>query len=1542
MVAFSSGIHSSGRYQGLPVYEDYFPNLMKGARTSLRASVILQFPGGAICRSEVFKREFRLMGTIPTHSGVLTLLNVVYHFDHRGSVISTDEDSWILPIRQATSHTILELIETCTGLGALGLGAEFAGWTVVARNEIQPKMAEVLRTNMKGSIVDGSIEHLHVVAGLHAAGAGSTSFAFGFSCQPFSRAGDRRGGQDVRSMTLPWGLWTSYMLSCPLTILECVSDAPKFPFVKLALQQFEEITRHVKSEVVLDLNSLLPARRERWWCVFSAPWIGRVTLPELPSLSSRPTVCDFFESIPVPSSIVLDQMTLKDHEIRGMSQGQVLVEQAVVNLLEPLPTALHSWSNQFHACPCECRGGSLSTDRIIQKGFYGVLVSYADETDRICYRHLSPQEVGLMNGLPLVLGEHPNSRLEMAAVGQMASPVQSAWIFSAIRRHLGDLGICHLPRVQIRDPLEAICRELFRIRQELWPQLNISVAMKLYAQHLMSLLGGHGESFHGHHLLEGESKHEPKATIPQVSISPTLAWPTIPGALPGFSLGSPPADIPIADVQQEPHEIDRSRSPRKQVFPMQVESREIQSSVESVVHPPRVSPVMPPPEMHTTASVESHEVSQASPLLHAEEVTGSSQKAWNYIRAPPAVLDSAQESGIDPVEATVAVQRAFHHAGVGLSPDELLDGRIVLVDFRSQQFSTFAASDTSTVQDLLLAEEALGNPSCQCRDAFGDSLSHGAILRQQPVVLLSPQDSVDKFPPTEGLTRILSVHTQGAAVANDEMDFYLGSIQKCLKIGITASLLVPCLEDVHIATAAWFSEIQCLVFHKPVASTILLGNHWIPVFVERRNSQIVVHTTLEGVDAWQTLGMDPNLLSTTRASPLPKAFDKDCGFQAFAWLVSMTYGEVEPTLFTPAFAKNWRMLFWIHLLMQPSKAHVISSFAVGGHNPRLQTAVATILREHGVPIEQAATRASEVISSLGTDRITTCLKEPRPWASLKQLANSQQPPMRLILPKELQKMVEARGLKKQQVGVKSNKVGDAPKSSKCIIQPSDVIIPAGVFAQNDGTPIGQIPSSQVGSNSRGIVVLSEIEFSPFAPQALISTEGLAFAVIEPSQVFIEQYGGLTRFPARCAANGEPMLITAAIVQKGQKAIHRATPPQLPSVPEVPVVTVKLMLYRDQCTVPWTSVLDGPVKHLLQLAPCLSVCRVPDFQCPAKHVSTQDSAEPILDLWNRDFVTMQFRKTAAKDADIFACHLRILASSFDALTAVSGIAGLFVEPREADGRGHCTKHHTVWMPKVTHSEIMRMKQQAKAPVFVVRVAQRYGFKTSVEKADVIHEQFRHDTPFLAGLTTTYVVGPLPWGCTRQSLQKLIASWNWPAKAIQPAGRSADGLGILWHAQAAQAPQHPVITMSHGDVLIVAKETQSSKPPVVAIEASSHTKECLTATSKEVKPLKGDPWAAAAAHLPGRHPPGLTPIQAQQLEERIDQKLALIEGDAPMQESLEPRVIKPWKIRLLVSMNPRLSRLLLLKICRHRFNRSSNKLSSRVRSFVITSTINLPIR
>ena len=86
--------------------------------------------------------------------------------------------------------------------------------------------------------------------------------------------------------------------------------------------------------------------------------------------------------------------------------------------------------------------------------------------------------------------------------------------------------------------------------------------------------------------------------------------------------------------------------------------------------------------------------------------------------------------------------------------------------------------------------------------------------------------------------------------------------------------------------------------------------------------------------------------------------------------------------------------------------------------------------------------------------------------------------------------------------------------------------------------------------------------------------------------------------------------------------------------------------------------------------------------------------------------------------------------------------------------------------------------------------------------------------MAGATQeTWIVGPMPWGTIRQALQKLFVTWDWQARPLQPAGRSADQMGLKWQVRATVPPKSFVFTLSHGDVLIV----KESNPPETVIRA-----------------------------------------------------------------------------------------------------------------------------
>ena len=114
-------------------------------------------------------------------------------------------------------------------------------------------------------------------------------------------------------------------------------------------------------------------------------------------------------------------------------------------------TALHGWSNQLSACPCTCRSHPLSEERLRAKGLFGALIPTGGTVmthfgELPATRHMHPWEIGLLNGMDPSLYWGDRLRLAIAAVGQLASPIQSCWVASQVMAHralLFDLDVMH-------------------------------------------------------------------------------------------------------------------------------------------------------------------------------------------------------------------------------------------------------------------------------------------------------------------------------------------------------------------------------------------------------------------------------------------------------------------------------------------------------------------------------------------------------------------------------------------------------------------------------------------------------------------------------------------------------------------------------------------------------------------------------------------------------------------------------------------------------------------------------------------------------------------------------------------------------------------------------------------------------------------------------------------------------------------------------------------------------------------------------------------
>ena len=177
-------LHTDGPFIGLPQYEISLLSSPEGRRVSLVATIEVRDKAsgwGHMCRGLLTGQRFRLQADIPLGVYKITILGArLTHL--RGPVLKVDEGATVLHHRQKDLTHLLQLIETCSGLGALGMGAKHAGWKTAVHNDCMGTFCAHLQAHDKIPVVHGDICKLDTVARIHAAAPYAASIAFGFSC----------------------------------------------------------------------------------------------------------------------------------------------------------------------------------------------------------------------------------------------------------------------------------------------------------------------------------------------------------------------------------------------------------------------------------------------------------------------------------------------------------------------------------------------------------------------------------------------------------------------------------------------------------------------------------------------------------------------------------------------------------------------------------------------------------------------------------------------------------------------------------------------------------------------------------------------------------------------------------------------------------------------------------------------------------------------------------------------------------------------------------------------------------------------------------------------------------------------------------------------------------------------------------------------------------------------------------------------------------------------------------------------------------------
>eukprot|EP00435_Cladocopium_sp_Y103_P072086 s83_g39.t1 len=741
----------------------------------------------------------------------------------------------------------------------------------------------------------------------------------------------------------------------------------------------------------------------------------------------------------------------------------------------------------------------------------------------------------------------------------------------------------------------------------------------------------------------------------------------------------------------------------------------------------------------------------------------------------------------------------------------------------------------------------------------------GPFAAQEPQMSYCPQDDRSQICPDDDLMTSLG------GIRVSEMCVLLAQFAQLWQLPLDT-----CQVVVRKALLADCIRMGSTAF-KFIA--LLDGAHWYPVVVTRTPDMTVFTEVGPHVPDLDKMGW--------QIVPIPNAMPSFCGASTLGVLLACC-GQDLTDLPLQVLHGILREQIQVCASVAPKLSFDLCGF--GPHASLLKN-LAEELKKHGIPEHSADARAADAIKALGSEQILAALNHRQPWKQLKVLGNNAR--FQFVLPSELDTAVAAnRG---KVVGGKSKGKG-ATKSALSVVEldPSKLHILDGTFACQ-GHTLPQLMPNQIGPLSSGVVLMSHQDAEPYLrTNHVLSKEPLALLVLNKKGVELTTplpHAAVT-VPCRCTINSEPVLAEAVLVQLGTGHVEKSHGSALVQVDNPDVVTLKILVYRDEYKGTWADFCGSPIRCIVAMLPMLKRCHTENCKCAAWHNTEQlPIKDPIVDVWRRQFLRQGFKPCAADKADLYSVCLRIPMCILDQLLGASGSAGAYCEPRTPDARDILPDYTVIWTPKATLQEIQHLMQTNPAVSGLARLGERRGLRVKTTQAKLVHQAVRPDAVYLPnGPKTTFTAGPFPFGADRQAVAKILQKTGWECRPLQPT-TPVPGRGAIWLVQATEEPPHCIIHTTCGDVMI-AKQKQDMQSPAgghTSVGSATTIALCGAQGSQtgELDPwTKHDPWGT---YKPTSGPALPTPAEGlHQIEARI-QSAVMSKLQTPMeQDDLPDRV------------------------------------------------------
>ena len=1346
-----------------------------------------------------------------------------------------DERSEVLQHPRLRLQDLFQVVELCSGMGIGTQGLIAAGLRTVVACEKRPLMAQAFRELHPGTpVVVGDVGDDGTIIEIYQHHKRSSVLMAGFSCQPFSSGGQQMGIHDTRAQSLPGILRAVKMLRSPLVMLECVKGAGSNRFVRNLLDTFKEEFHFSIGEGILKLEDCWVAKRERWWAVLSAPCFGLIAIPPMPVLpfptKLRHVLLQPFDG----SDDDMQQLVLTEAEMKQLLQLSPKFQDMYLPMNGKAPTCLHSWGSQFGPCPCGCRM-AFSQSTLQERGIYGVFVPTGkgieiDGNHQPLLRHPHPAEVGWANGF-LIPEQWPQPlRLSLAGLGQMASPLQVVWVAAQLVHHIGRLHF-GASDVSGHGCLEKHMQKVLDQSRQYYGALGQS-----------GLLSSGSRPDACVHDADVEMEQVPQLKTPE-------AWS-------GFQHLGTADEVTVIDSESRAVVVIRLASASTSLRELLVAERAL-------------------------SLVSSHVL--AFDCVTSQPVGSSDVVAGRCLWLESFPVDFAMDGCASASNAVVSPTLAWPVEDEPVPVPKVVDGVSALGvkgDISSWSDPLIQLKDTQFVGVLPPRIDGMINiAKLACQTLSSDA-------------------------------RECILHNQCGKWSDDEITWHVERIlaESGKKDWAFLPVLLAC-EGIRRNCVKLISQwIEGLPRYPSVlVSAVAVEGHWIPFIWRWTAAGLTSHS-------WDIPGPTPRCLNI-----LHDAISKVVGARSYMSHVDMR--QFSETDFCGLCTVRWidhkvrgRMLptdnaevHYLHDVARTQFSEFLRSQVsvprpwiwAAGMDLKAHNRFQDLLLQHGVPSTQVEARMHLVSQKIGTVEVQNAMTSGNPWRSLKTLANQQKPPLKIVLAEELEAVVKARSSKgdipaKKKQGKAS---GKGVPSRPPLLDPEKLELEPGVFVQGE-KPLSQLEARHLGPLAEGVFVttVGSIEAHLKAGQP-VSDLGLAALVLNATDRDLDTSLSWSqiRVVLRCKANCQPVLVSAHLIQLGHQIVSQASSKPMFEMPQVEAACIKVAVYRDAIDGLWSDFIAAPIKYILAVLMPLMVCgdcgTGPPSACVKWHVSsTSPVAEPVLDIWRRQWTSATFKPCNPETAAIFWVNVRYLLDRQEAVLRCSGQKGVFVEPRSLDGRGGTLDFQVLWLPKESLSELQRLQQCHVIIQGLARLGSRMGLRVATTDAPSLSRLVKPGTVYLSsGERSDYEAGPLPFGMDRLSMTRLCEAWKWQARPLHPIRSTT--LGTIWLLQSCQDPPNTVLKYQGGDIVINKACRRSAPVPsshVPVVGASDTMALCKLDSSGDVKQvdpwLKEDPWQAAVAK-PSVPLPGVEAgSQLQQLELKIEKnimaRLAVNDGDVDM--------------------------------------------------------------